>query len=370
MSDHYETLGVARDASQDEIKKAYRKMARKLHPDVNPGHEDEYKKVSVAYEVLSDSEKRRNYDNGGGEYGQGFPQQNFGGFSDLFESFFGGAAGQGAGPASRKRRGKDALLDIHIDLKTAAFGGTKDVDIVTADSCETCHGEGTRPGTSPQTCSLCHGAGHIQQMTRTLLGQMMTNQVCTNCGGYGTVIPDPCPTCDGDGRVRTNRTITIKIPAGVGDGNRIQLANQGEVGPGAGPSGDLYVDVTVDPDPVFTRDGDNLRASLSVPMTAAALGATVDLETFDGTEEITIDPGLQSGTEKRLSGLGATKLRRNSRGDLIVTIHVETPAKLNGEQKELLSKLAELRGETEPEARTTTHAKSPFSKLREKFAGR
>ena len=371
MSDHYETLGVAKDASAEEIKKAYRKLARKLHPDVNPGKEDEFKAVSVAYEVLSDPQKRANYDAGGGEYGQGFSGQGFGGFSDLFETFFGGAGGQGAPsqPASRKRRGRDALVGITIDLETAVFGGTEEISIVTADLCSTCQGEGTRPGTHPVTCSLCGGTGSVQQMTRTLLGQMLTSQPCNNCGGYGSIITDPCQSCHGEGRVRANRTLTVKVPAGVKDGTRILLAGQGEVGPGGGPSGDLHLEVAVKPHPVFTRDGDNLRATLTVPMTAAALGTTVNLDTFDGPQDITIDPGTQSGTTIKLDDLGATRLRRTSRGDLLITIRVEVPQKLDGKQRELLEQLAALRGESEPEAKVGDHTKpgNPFSRLKEKF---
>lgn len=373
MSNHYETLGVSRDASADEIKKAYRKLARKLHPDVNPGHEDEFKQVSVAYEVLSDEAKRRNYDNGGGEYGQAGGAQGFGGFSDLFETFFGGGMGGGRPqPASRRQRGKDALLDVEISLETAAFGGKADLDVVTAETCDTCHGEGTRPGTTVQTCSLCGGAGSVQQMTRTLLGQMVTNQTCSNCGGFGTTIPDPCNNCHGEGRVRVEKTLTVRIPAGVSDGTRIQLAGQGEVGRGGGPAGDLFIELSVARDPVFTRDGDHLRATITVPMTAAALGATVPLETFDGPQDIEIEPGTQSGTEKKLVGLGAKRLRRDTRGDLLVTILVQTPTGLDAAQREILEQLAAARGESEPTATVSeqSHHRNPFSRLREKFAGR
>ncbi|QUL80321.1 molecular chaperone DnaJ [Brevibacterium sp. SMBL_HHYL_HB1] len=368
MADHYETLGVSKDASAAEIKSSYRKLARKYHPDVNPGHEDEFKAISLAYDVLSDPEKRRNYDMGGGENGQGFPAG--GGFGDIFETFFGGGGGQAGGPIPRTQRGKDALVGVNIDLETAAFGGTVDLDVTTAVVCDTCSGAGTQEGTSIETCSLCHGAGSVQRMTRTLLGQMVTNQTCNSCHGFGTVIPSPCLNCQGDGRVRKQRTMKIRIPAGVSDGTRIQLSSQGEVGPGGGPAGDLFVEVMVTRHDVFQRDGDNLRASVSVPMTAAALGATIPFETFDGTQDLSIAPGTQSGTVVKLSGLGATRLRSETRGDLLITVEVLTPDKLDDEQRELFEKLAELRGEQAPRAQITTEKHSMFSRMRERFAGR
>ncbi|MGO1917270.1 MAG: molecular chaperone DnaJ [Brevibacterium aurantiacum] len=372
MADHYETLGVSKDASAAEIKSSYRKLARKYHPDVNPGHEDEFKAISLAYDVLSDSEKRRNYDMGGGENGQGFPAGGggFGGFGDIFETFFGGGAGSAGGPMPRTQRGKDALVGVNIDLETAAFGGNIDLDVATAVVCDTCSGAGTQQGTSVETCTLCHGAGSVQRMTRTLLGQMVTNQTCNSCHGYGTVIPNPCLNCQGDGRVRKQRTMKIRIPAGVSDGTRIQLSSQGEVGPGGGPAGDLFVEVMVTRHEVFQRDGDNLRASVSVPMTAAALGASIPFDTFDGTQDLSIEAGIQSGTVVKLPGLGASRLRSETRGDLLITVDVITPDKLDDEQKDLLSQLAKLRDEETPRAQITTQNRGMFSRMREKFAGR
>ena len=371
MSDHYETLGVSRDASDADIKKAYRKLARTLHPDVNPGHEDEFKAVSRAYDVLSDPQKRRNYDLGGGENGQPAGGAGFGGFSDLFETFFGGGGGGGRPqPASRVRRGQDALVALHIDLRTAAFGGTADVEIVTADLCGTCEGEGTRAGTGISTCTVCDGHGSVQQMTRTLLGQMVTNQTCPKCGGYGTVIEDPCQNCHGDGRVRAEETITVKVPAGVRDGNRIQLSGRGEVGPGGGPRGDLFLEVIVEEHPVFTRDGADLRCTLTIPMTAAARGATIPLETFDGEQGIEVRAGAQTGDTIRVRGLGAQQLRREGRGDLFVTLAVATPTDLTAEQRTLLEQLAEARDETAPIGSAGETKHGPFSRLRERLAGR
>lgn len=372
MADHYETLGVSKDASAAEIKSSYRKLARKYHPDVNPGHDDEFKAISLAYDVLSDPDKRRNYDMGGGENGQGFPAGGggFGGFGDIFETFFGGGGGSAGGPIPRTQRGKDALVGVNIDLKTAAFGGNVDLEVATAVVCDTCSGAGTQAGTSVETCSLCHGAGSVQRMTRTLLGQMVTNQTCNGCHGFGTVIPNPCLNCQGDGRVRKQRTMKIRIPAGVSDGTRIQLSSQGEVGPGGGPAGDLFVEVMVTRHEVFQRDGDNLRASISVPMTAATLGATIPFETFDGEQDLSLAPGTQSGTTVKLTGLGASRLRSETRGDLLITVDVQTPEKLDDAQRELLAKLAELRGEETPRAQITTSNRGMFSRMREKFAGR
>ena len=370
MSNHYETLGVSPEASPEEIKKAYRKLARKYHPDVNPGHEDHFKQIASAYETLSDPQKRRNYDMGGSTSSGGFPGGGFN-VSDLFETFFGANMGASrGGSASRRRRGKDALIELSINLETAVFGGEENIDIATADTCDTCEGEGTRPGTSVTTCKLCHGSGSVQRTANTMLGQVLTNQTCTNCGGYGTRIEDPCPNCQGDGRVRVQRTLNIRIPAGVSDGNRIKLGGQGEVGPGGGPAGDLYVEITVKRHEVFTRDGNHLRCTLTIPMTAAALGATIPLETFDGSRDIVIESGVQSGSTIRLSGLGAHKLQQHGRGDLLVTVTVRTPTKVDEEQKKLLEQLAELRGETHPTGTVETENRGPFSRFREKFAHR
>ncbi|WP_291798976.1 molecular chaperone DnaJ [Brevibacterium sp.] len=371
MSDHYETLGVSKDASEADIKKAYRKLARRLHPDVSPGSEDEFKRVSLAYDVLSDPEKRRNYDMGGGENGQAGPGAGFGGFSDLFETFFGGGGGGGRPqPASRTRRGKDALVALHIDLETAAFGGNADVQIVTANVCDSCEGSGARPGTDITTCPTCHGAGSVQQMARTLLGQMLTNQTCPQCRGYGTIIEHHCPNCHGDGRVRAEETITVKVPAGVRDGNRIQLSGRGEAGPGGGPRGDLFLEVIVEEHPGFERDGADFRCTLTIPMTAAALGAEIPLEPFAGEQTVEVRAGAQTGDVVRLRGLGAQQLRRDGRGDIYVTLSVETPTALTGEQRELLEQLAGMRGETQPAGRAGDRHSGPFSRLREKFAGR
>ncbi|MCC3291242.1 MULTISPECIES: molecular chaperone DnaJ [unclassified Arthrobacter] len=377
MSDHYQVLGVGRDATGEEIKKAYRKLARKLHPDVNnaPGASDEFKAVSHAYEVLSDPEKRRIYDTTGNENGTdngfggggGFGAQGFG-FQDIFDTFFGGGApGSGRGPASRSRRGQDALINVRIDLKDAVFGTNKKIDVDTAVVCPTCDGSCCQPGTSPRTCDICHGTGQVQRAVRSILGQVMTSAPCGTCNGFGTVIPDPCHECSGEGRVRNRRTLTIKIPAGVATGTRIQLGGQGEAGMAGGPAGDLYVEIRVNNDPTFLRDGDDLHATLTIPMTAAALGTTVALETFDGEREITVKPGTQSGEVSVLNDLGVTHLRGHGRGDLRVHLHVETPQKLDSEQEELLRRLAKLRGEEYSEGKLNSSGNGVFAKLRDRL---
>ena len=278
VSNHYDALGVSQDASTEEIKKAYRKLARKLHPDVNPGPEaaEQFKQVSHAYEVLSDPQKRRVYDTTGNENG------NDNGVRRRFlrfrlrlpghlREFFGGA-GAGGGPASRTRRGQDALINVRIDLKDAVFGVNKKIEVDTAVVCPTCDGSCCRPGTSPRTCDICGGSGQAQRAVRSILGQVMTTAACGSCQGFGTIIPDPCNECNGEGRIRSRRSLTIKLPAGVGTGTRIQLAGQGEAGPAGGPQGDLYVEIRVNADKNFIREGDDLHVTLTVPMTAAALG--------------------------------------------------------------------------------------------------
>jgi molecular chaperone DnaJ len=374
VSDHYEVLGVSRDASPDEIKKAYRRLARKLHPDVNDGPEaaERFKEVSRAYEVLSNPDKRRAYDLGGDAAVSGGGAPGFGagfGFTDIFETIFGGQGAQ-RGPASRRRPGQNALIRLEIELREAVFGSEREVQIDTAVLCPTCQGSCCRPGTSPRTCDVCGGRGQVQRVARSLLGQVMTTSTCPGCGGYGTVIPEPCLECSGEGRVRTRRTLRIRVPAGGDTGTRIQLGGEGEVGPAGGPPGDLYVEIVERPDETFTRRGDDLHCTLEVPMTSAALGATLEVKTLDGVERIDLRAGTQSGEVHTLRSFGVQHLRSGGRGDLHVHIDVKTPAGLDEEQVELLRQLARLRGEEQPEARLASNHGGVFSKLKEKLAGR
>ena len=357
-NDYYGVLGVPRDATDDQIKKAYRRLARELHPDVNPddGAQERFKTVTAAYEVLSDPEKRQIVDLGGdplstgpGSAGSPFAQ-GFGGLGDIMDAFFGGggAGGQGRGPRSRVRQGADALLRIECELGETAFGTTRELTLDTAVVCGTCTGEGTAPGTSPVTCETCRGRGEVQQVQRSFLGQVMTARVCPRCGGIGTTIPHPCGECGGDGRVRARRTLQVKVPAGVEDGMRIRLSGEGEVGPGGGPAGDLYVEVVERRHPVFRREGDDLHCTLPLPMTAAALGAALPLDTLDGQETVDVHAGTQPAEVLTLRARGVPHLRGTGRGDLHVHLDVTVPTRLDDRQEELLRDLAKLRGEEHP----------------------
>lgn len=375
-TDYYALLGVPQDAGPDEIKRAYRRLARELHPDVNPdpATQERFKEVTAAYEVLSDPQKRQMYDMGGDPLragGGGFGGGGFD-FGDIMDAFFGGGGAQ-RGPRTRRRRGQDALIRIEVDLREAMFGGVQTITVDTAAGCEACSGAGTAPGTEPSTCPMCRGRGEIQQVQRSFLGQVMTSRPCPQCSGFGTTIPHPCVECSGDGRVRTRRTIDVTIPAGVDTGTRIQLAGQGEVGPGGGEAGDLYVEIVERAHPIFERRGDDLHCSVQVPMTAAALGTSVTLDTLDGEETLTIPAGTQPGQVITVRARGVPRLRGTGRGDLHVHLDVRTPIRIDDEQASLLRQLAELRGEDS--ASVTVQSSSEgggglFSRLRDAFSSR
>ncbi|MEP7763660.1 molecular chaperone DnaJ [Sanguibacter sp. 25GB23B1] len=370
MTDYYEILGVARDASQDQIKKAYRKLARELHPDVaGPEAEDRFKDVSRAYEVLSNADKRRSYDMGsdpsapGGGMGGGF------GFQDIFETFFGGGQAQ-RGPIPRSRRGQDALIRLDLDLAETAFGVRREIPVETAVVCGTCSGSCCAPGTSPRVCDVCHGRGTVQRVARSFLGQVMTTAPCAACQGFGTTIPEPCAECAGEGRIRSRRTVAVEVPAGVETGTRIKLTSQGEVGPAGGPAGDLYFEIRERKHETFLRRGDDLHCTLEVPMTAAVLGTVVELETLDGPEQLDLRPGTQPSQVITLKGLGIGHLHSSGRGDLNVHVEVHIPTGLSDEQTELVRQLAALRGEERVEGQMSAAHPGVFSRLRDKLAGR
>ncbi|MDQ4038884.1 MAG: molecular chaperone DnaJ [Actinomycetota bacterium] len=375
-TDYYGALGVSRNATPEEIKRAYKKLAMEHHPDRNPdpAAQERFKQVATAYEVLRDPQKRQIVDlggdplgNGGGPGGGG-PYPGFGGFGDIMDAFFGGS-GASRGPRSRSRAGADALIRLDLDLVETAFGATKDLTVETAVLCTVCTGAGTAPGTHPQTCTTCNGAGEVQSVQRSFLGQVITKRACPVCGGVGQVIPDPCPQCGGDGRVRSRRSLSVKVPAGVEDGMRIRLAGQGEVGAGGGPAGDLYVEIRERDHDIFTREGADLHCRVSLPMTAAALGTTLSLTTLDGEQEIEVRPGTQSGSVLTLRAAGVPKLRATGRGHLYVHVEVLTPTRLDPEQEELLRKLAALRDEERP-ASTKAGGGGLFSRVRDAFNGR
>jgi molecular chaperone DnaJ len=358
MADLYETLGVDRDASFDDIKKAYRKLARSYHPDVNPDPEmaEKFKEITAAYEVLSDPDKRKNYDVGGNGFG-GFNNGGFG-FSDIMDAFFGG--GQQRGPRPRNRPGQDALIRVEVDLMEATFGCERDLNVETAITCNKCNGTGCANNSKPRTCDICKGRGETQQVARSILGQVMTSRPCASCQGFGSVISDPCGECAGDGRVRARKSIPIKIPAGVETGNRIQLSGQGEVGPGGGAAGDLYVEIIELPHDFIIREESNLHISISIPVTSAAVGTKVVIDTLDGKQEVEIKEGTQSGSTVVLRGLGVTRLRGSGRGDLIVHIQVLTPTKLNKEQSDLFKKIASIRNEGLDKVKINTNEEQGF----------
>ncbi|WP_395310981.1 molecular chaperone DnaJ [Mycobacterium sp. AMU20-3851] len=380
--DYYGLLGVSKNASDSELKRAYRKLARELHPDVNPDEaaQARFTEIQLAYEVLSDPEKRRIVDLGGdpmesaGAGGGGFAG-GFGGLGDVFEAFFGGGAGS-RGPIGRVRPGSDSLLRMRLDLSECATGVTKQVAVDTAVLCDLCQGKGTHGNSVPKTCDTCHGQGEVQTVQRSLLGQVMTSRPCPVCGGVGEVIPDPCHRCGGDGRVQARREISVKIPAGVGDGMRVRLAAQGEVGPGGGPAGDLYVEVHEQPHDVFVRDGDDLHCTVSVPMFDAALGTTVTVDAIlDGPIELEIPPGTQPGAVTTLRGHGMPHLRSGVRGNLHAHIEVLIPTRLDNTDSELLRKLKEHRPRDVAEVKSSRNNAGAangglFSRLRETFSGR
>ncbi len=353
LPDLYEVLGVQHDASEDEIKRAYRQLARELHPDVNgdPAAEQRFKEVTAAYDTLSDPVRRRQYDlygqTGVGPGGMGPDVFPFGDFSDIFDVFFGGGARQGRrrGRRSRVRSGEDVRVPLELTFEQAAFGLRTDVEVETLVRCERCQGSGCEPGTYPARCAQCGGSGDVQQVARSVFGTVMTTRPCSACQGVGEVVPSPCSDCRAEGRVRQRQTVTVEVPPGVADDMELRMPGRGCAGRSGGPPGDLYVSFQVKPHPVFERRGQDLVCELSVPMTMAALGADVEILTLEGAEVLKLQPGTESGTVIRLRSKGIPNLERRGRGDLFVTILVETPEPRTKEERTLLERLAEIRGE-------------------------
>jgi len=349
-ADYYAVLGVSRSASTDEIKRAYRRKARDLHPDTNPDPEatTQFREVARAYECLSDPERRQRYDHFGTDDRVAADPFGGGGLGDIFDAFFGGSGSpfgaRSSGPA-RPPGGADLETTVEIELEQAVFGAEVELDVRTAVPCETCEATGAAPGTHPETCGECDGRGQVQRVRQSLLGQMVTAGPCPRCHGLGQVIPKPCPDCRGEGRKVEQRNYMVDVPAGVGEGSTLRLSGRGAVGPRGGPAGDLYVSVGVRPDPRFDRRGDDLVHRLKLAPTQLALGTTHTLETFDGPEEVQIPRGTQPGEVFRFRSRGVPHVGGRGRGDLLVEVDAAIPTDLGEEEEELLRRLAEVRDE-------------------------
>jgi molecular chaperone DnaJ len=350
--DYYEVLGVSKSASKDEIKKAYRKLSKKYHPDINkdPDADEKFKEVKEAYEVLSDDQKRSHYDQfghtdpnqgfggfGGGDFG------GFGGFDDIFSTFFGGGGGRRRDP-NAPRQGADLQYTMTLSFEEAAFGKETEIEIPREETCDTCHGTGAKAGTTPETCSHCHGSGQINVEQNTPFGRIVNRSTCHYCNGTGKEIKHKCSTCAGAGRVQKRRKISIKIPAGIDDGQQLRVSGQGESGINGGPSGDLYVVFHIRSHDFFERDGDDVYCEMPITFVQAALGDEVEIPTIHGKVKLKVPAGTQTGTKFRLRGKGIPNVRGRGIGDQHVIVKVITPTKLNDKQKQLLQEFAEVSG--------------------------
>jgi molecular chaperone DnaJ len=351
---YYELLGVSSDASDDEIKKAFRGLARKYHPDANPDDPaavERFKEINDAYETLRDPERRRRYDMFGpeganaGPFGGGSPfDAGAFGLNDLFDAFFGGGGGRGQGPAGAGR-GPDAETVLDLTLEDVVHGARKSLDLQMPVECDRCTGSGCAPGTHPDRCPTCEGTGEVRQVRRSLLGQIVTAGPCATCGATGQIIPNPCDLCGGVGRVNGSRSIEVDVPRGIDDSQRLRLAGRGPAAARGGPAGDLYVSVRVGRHPDLERRGDELWYRLPISIVQAALGTQLEIATLDGPREVDVASGTQPGALIRLRGLGVPSLRTSRRGDLVVEVRVDVPMRLTDEEAELLAQFAELRGE-------------------------
>jgi molecular chaperone DnaJ len=359
--DYYEILGVSRDADKEEVKSAYRRLARKYHPDVNKeaGAEERFKEINRAYEVLSEPEVRQRYDrfgeagvSGAASAGGGFQDMgDMGGFADIFESIFSGFAGSpGAGSTQRRRsgpvRGDDLQLDLKLDFREAVFGGDKQIRIAHLETCEVCTGTGAKPGTRPRTCSTCGGTGQVRRVTRTPFGSFTQVSTCPTCNGNGMVVEEKCDACGGKGTNQVAKQLKITIPAGVYDGLRLRIPGEGDAGQRSGPAGDLYVQLSVNADSEFRREDLNILSTITVSYLQAILGCRLQVNTVDGLEELIIPTGTQPGTVLRLDNRGVPRLGNPvTRGDHLITVLIDIPTKVTTEERELLEKLAKIKGD-------------------------
>lgn len=346
--DYYEVLGVGENATEEEIKRAFRKLAFKYHPDHN--HEDstgkKFKEINEAYEVLSDPNKRATYDQYGhtganGLFGQGFEEFSFGGFGDIFEAFFGGANTTGR---QAPKKGADLYCQVSITLGEAASGCDKEINVVRTEKCSVCQGIGCKPGSNPTRCPNCNGTGHVRRIERSIFGQFASMVICNQCRGEGRIITEPCSNCKGTGKEKCERTILVKVPPGIDDSSQLRLTGEGEVGSRAGPPGNLYITLSVLPHKLFNRDGDDITYELTINFAQAALGDEVDVPTLVGTSKLKIPAGSQTGKVFHLKDKGIPHLHGRGRGDQLVTLFVATPESLNKEQRELFVKLSESLG--------------------------
>lgn len=356
-TDYYEILGVSRDAGKEDIKRAYRRLARKYHPDVNkePGAEEHFKEINRAYEILSEPETRNRYDRFGeaGVSGgaAGFDPDNMGGFADIFETIFSGFGGMGGQATARRRtgptRGEDLRLDFRLKFREAVFGGEKEIRIRHLETCQTCKGSGARPGTSSRTCTTCSGTGQVRRATRTPFGTFAQVSVCPTCDGAGEVIEEKCDVCGGSGRRQETKKLKITIPAGVDNGMKLRVAREGDAGLKGGPPGDLFVYLTVENDGEFQREGNDIKSDITISYIQAILGCTIKVNTVDGQEDLTIPAGTQPNTVLILENKGVPKLGNPvSRGDHRITVKISIPTRVTGEERDLLEKIAKVRGET------------------------
>ncbi|WP_090980174.1 molecular chaperone DnaJ [Paenibacillus sp. CF384] len=374
--DYYEVLGVGKDAGEDEIKKAYRKMARQYHPDVNKAAdaEDKFKEVKEAYDVLSDDGKRATYD----RHGHVDPNQGFGGgagdfgggFGDIFDMFFGGGGGGGRRDPNAPQRGNDLQYTMTIEFKEAVFGKETEITIPRTETCDTCVGSGAKPGTKPETCSVCRGTGQQEVVQNTPFGRMVNRRACSNCNGAGKIIKEKCTTCHGAGKVKKQRKINVKIPAGVDEGAQIRLSGEGEGGTRGGPAGDLYIVIRVKPHDFFERENDDIYCEVPLTFAQAALGDEIEIPTLTEKVKLKIPAGTQTGTYFRLKGKGVPRLRGYGQGDQHVKVTVVTPTALNEEQKDLLrqfSGVSAAGGSTD--GGQQEHHESIFEKMKKAFRG-